>query len=222
MDSLLMAATERRAALPFGETPISDTEASAAWDSLRAVGRTPLTRRILAMFVLARGAGATAADMRSVRGDDIFFVVGAGTWVNLRRRGLERSVPVSARFASVLQSLARRAQNRSLLGTRGQEGPVPMAGVRDVELEMQRLLAKTIPATLVTIERLRRAWLLEQMSSALPVGEFLRLSGERSWQTVYDLLGFCPRSAVDLGQTARLAGGVEDVALIDLATWGLD
>ncbi|HUY24457.1 MAG TPA: hypothetical protein VMV09_04015, partial [Candidatus Saccharimonadales bacterium] len=118
-------ATTRRATLPYGRTPMSEAEFSDAWAAADAIQPSELRDRISAMLMLARGAGASAADLRYVAGTDIVTLADAGTWVECRRPGFERRVPVSVRFAEDLQRMARQARRETLIGERGQPLPLP-------------------------------------------------------------------------------------------------
>lgn len=213
---------QRRAALPYGHTPMSEADVSAAWDAAQAITPADMSRRVSAMFILARGAGANGADMRYVNGEDVSTVGDAGTWVAFRRPGFERTVPVKCQFSQELQRLARHVRGRSLVGDRGQRAPVPTSCPEQLAEALQAEISKVRTDVLVTIERLRRAWLVEQLAGALPVRDFLQLTGERVSQSIRDLVDFCPSSPLEPIQLARLTGAVSDLELIDLETWGLD
>ena len=222
MASTYRTPAQRRAALPYGHTPMSATELSTTLEVVDTLSSHDLRRRTSAMVALARGAGATAADMRYLTGEDVSTVADAGTWVSFRRPGFERTVPVSCHFGPELYRLARQARTRTLVGDRGQTTPLPASCPQELAETLQTEVANNHPDLLVTIERLRRAWLVDQLRGALPVRDFLDLTGERSWQTTHDLLDFCPASSLVPTQLARLTGGVDDLELIDLETWGLD
>ncbi|HUY09161.1 MAG TPA: hypothetical protein VMW80_06885 [Candidatus Dormibacteraeota bacterium] len=222
MASTYRTPAQRRAALPYGHTPMSATELSTTLDIVDTLSPPDLRRRTSSMVALARGAGATAADMRYLSGEDVSTIADAGTWVSFRRPGFERTVPVSCQFGPDLYRLARQVRSRSLIGDRGQTTPLPASCPQELAETLQTEVTKDHPDLLVTIERLRRAWLVDQLSGALPVRDFLDLTGERSWQTAHDLVDFCPTSSLEPTQLARLTGGVDDLELIDLETWGLD
>lgn len=201
---------------------MSAAELSTTLEVLDTLSSHDLRRRTSAMVALARGAGATAADMRYLTGEDVSSVADGGTWVSFRRPGFERTVPVSSHFGSELCRLARQARSRTLIGGRGQMTPLPASCPQQLAETLQTEVTKYHSDLLVTIERLRRAWLVDQLSGALPVRDFLDLTGERSWRTAHDLVDFCPASSLELSQLARLTGAVDDLELIDLETWGLD
>ena len=125
MTSIDQTATRRQAALPFGRTPLPDLEFALARETVAHFKPSELRRRLSAMLLLARGAGATASDMRYVVGTDVVAVPKAGLWVAFTRPGHERRVPVLHRFADDLRQLGRQARGGPLLGASDQSLPLP-------------------------------------------------------------------------------------------------
>lgn len=116
MTSIDQTATRRQAALPFGHTPLPDLEFALARETVAHFKPPELRRPLSAMLLLARGAGASADDLRYVEGTDVSLVPHSGTWVEIRRPGHERRVPVLVKFADELRQLARQARSGALLG----------------------------------------------------------------------------------------------------------
>lgn len=75
---------------------------------------------------------------------------------------------------------------------------------------------------MITIERMRRAWLVEHLNGALPVREFLAMTGQRSLQAVQELADFCAPPDLDAVRISRFMGSVSDAEVFDLSAWGLD
>jgi hypothetical protein len=212
----------RRATIPFGRTPITGVEFAMARETAAHTKPVDLRRQMNAMLLLARGAGATASDMSYVAGTDVVAVAKAGLWVEFTRPGHERRVPVLHRFADDLRQLARQARGGPLLGTSDQSLPLPASTANGLVQQLLDRLCAHRPGALITVERLRRAWLVEQLTAPLPLREFLQVTGERSLQAIRDLSDFCSAPEIDSLYTARLMGGVGDPEIFDLAAWGLD
>lgn len=212
----------RRAALPAGRTPISEVEFEAVLEVARRTKPRELSERLTAMALLARGAGASSSDMRYVAGSDVTAIRNAGTWIDFRRPGHERQVPVTAGFAAELLRLARNARGGALIGDRDQSLPLPAA---TPDCLIEGLLAKTWvcrPGVLITVDRLRRAWIVEQLSGAMPVRNFLQVTDMPSWSVVKELSDFCPSTESSPLVVSRLAGGISGPEFYDLAAWGLE
>ena len=222
MTSIDQTATRRQAALPFGHTPLPDLEFALAHETAAHFKPQELRRQLSAMLLLARGAGASAADLRYVSGSDISTVPHSGTWVEIRRPGHERRVPVLAKFSDELRQLARQARSRALLGERDQPLPLPASAPSHLIEHLVARLCQHRPGSLITIERLRRAWLVEHLNGALPLREFLTVTGERSMQALHELADFCSPPDMDAVRSSRFMGAVSDAEVFDLSAWGLD
>jgi hypothetical protein len=222
MTSINETTTRRQAALPFGRTPLPDLEFALARETVAHIKPPELRRRLSAMLLLARGAGASADDLRYVEGTDVSQVPNSGTWVEIRRPGHERRVPVLVEFSDELRQLARQAHSAALLGERNQPAPLP-ASVPGHLLELLvARLCHNCPGSLITVERLRRAWLVEHLNGALPLREFLAVTGERSLQAVHELDDFCSPTDMNAVCISRIMGAVSDAEVFDLSAWGLD
>jgi hypothetical protein len=222
MTSIDQTATRRQAALPFGRTPLPDLEFALARETVAHFKPPELRRRLSAMLVLARGAGASADDLRYVAGTDVSLVPHSGTWVEIRRPGHDRQVPVLAKFSDELRQLARQARTGPLLGDRDQPLPLPAFAPGHLLEQLVARLCQHRPGSLITIERLRRAWLVEHLNGALPLREFLTVTGERSLQAVHELADFCSPPDMDAVRISRFMGAVSDAEVFDLSAWGLD
>jgi hypothetical protein len=213
---------DRRAALPSGRTPISELEFELVREIARRSRPRALSGRLSALLLLARGAGASSADLRYVAGSDVVTVRDAGTWIDFRRPGHEGQVPVTAEFATELRRLARHAGDSALIGDRGQSPPLPGAIPEHLTEHLLAQLCVHRPAALITVERLRRGWIVEQLCGAMPVRNFLHLADVPSLSVVRELSDFCPAVESTPSVVSRLAGGVVGPELFDLADWGLD
>lgn len=214
-------AAEHRATLPFGRLPTSEDELTTVLEAIETISSPELQRRASAAVLLARGAGATEADLRYVRGSDVVAVPHAGIWVAFRRPGFERRVPVAWGFARDLQRLAIKGRRQCLVGPRDRKPICSSVDVAETVGELQARTEALSPGALVTVERLRRGWLLERLRDPLSVREFLHLTGERSWTVVRELMPFCPASPSVPAILARTTGAVSDREVLDLAAWGL-
>lgn len=222
MTSIDQTATRRQAALPFGHTPLPDLEFALARETVAHFKPPELRRRLSAMLLLARGAGASADDLRYVEGTDVSLVPHSGTWVEIRRPGHERRVPVLVKFADELRQLARLARSGALLGERDQPPPLPASAPSRLLEQLVARLCQHRPGSLITVERIRRAWLVEHLNGALPFREFLTVTGERSLQAVQELANFCSPPDLDAVRISRFMGAVSDAEVFDLSAWGLD
>ena len=222
MTTLDQTFIKRRAALPFGRTPLSEVEFALARETAAHFKPRDLQRRLSAMLLLARGAGASSPDMRYLSGADVSTVPHSGTWVEIRRPGHERRVPVLAKFSDELRQLARQARTGPLLGDRDQPLPLPASAPGRLLEQLVARLCQHRPGSLITIERLRRAWLVEHLNGVLPLREFLTVTGERSLQAVHELADFCSPPDMDAVRISRFMGAVSDAEVFDLSAWGLD
>lgn len=208
--------------LPLGLTPLSEAEFTVARETAEQFKSPAVRRQLSGMLLLARGAGASVSDLRYVCGSDVSTVPGSGTWVEFGRPGHERRVPVLVRFADDLGQVARQARGGPLLGSRDQSLPLPAAAPEVLLEELLARLRPDRPEPLITVERLRRAWLVEHLCGPLPVREFFQLTGESSRQSVRELADFCSPPAMDDARISRLMGAVNDDEAFDLSAWSLD
>jgi hypothetical protein len=200
---------------------MSEYEVSAVLEAVDTIADLKLRARALATVLLARGAGTTSLDLRYVTGRDIVDIPDAGLWVTIGRPRSERIVPVLLAYASQLRRLARNVGGRSLVGQRRGAVPCARADVIQVMDAVQFHADRLVPGIVVSVERLRRTWLLGRMRDPVSVHDFLRMTGDPSWATIRELVPFCQTSDIAPALTARCTGAVSDEALYDLAAWGL-
>lgn len=165
--------------------------------------RSPATQRhTTAYLLLARGAGLGGADMRFVAGTDIRRGAAGALWVSVRRPGHERDVPVLRRFSRQLEHLARLAGEQSLLVA----APPPTVEGQPNEMTsmIERRCRAGMPGLLVSAQRLRKAWIAEQLSN-MPLGALLEAAGLNSFRAVDGLIEFCPPPRSD-AQRAVILG----------------
>ncbi|MGC2191393.1 MAG: hypothetical protein WA751_03555, partial [Candidatus Dormiibacterota bacterium] len=162
--------------------PITD----AQFETVMAVARTfrsPAMREFMsAMLLMGRGAGADGADMRYVSGRDVFRLPRAGVWIRISRPGHERQVPILRSLAPELLGLAEQAGERSLLT----DGPAPCYADRAAQLShilTERVVIRR-SGFRVSPERLRAAWITEQLLAEVPLKLLLQSTGLRSLSTV--------------------------------------
>lgn len=208
--------------LPLGRVPLPDSDFDLARQAVGQIRGTDLRRRIMSALVLARGVGASSAELRYVTGEDVSSKERAGTWVEIRYPGRERRVPVLERFADELRQLSLQARGGPLVGAKDHDSPLPGSLPGALMSRLQGELARTHPHACVTIERLRRAWLVEQLGGELPFREYLAFTGETSLRTALDLASFCLPPDLGDARIARLMGAQSAMDMIDLALWDLD
>ena len=211
----------RRASIPLGRLPMSEHEVSAVLEAVDTIADLRLRARALAAVLLVGGAGATSLELRYVTGRDVVDVPEAGMWVTIGRPGSERTVPILWAYAAQLRQLARNVGGRSLVGQRRGAVPCARADVIQVMDAVQFHADRLVPGIVVSVERLRRTWLLGRMRDPVSVQDFLRMAGNPSWATIRELVPFCQTSDIAPALTARCTGAVSDEALYDLEAWGL-
>jgi len=190
-----------------GTCPFSERDFATAWQGAFTFWSRDTCRSIQAMLLLARGAGADGRDIRHVAGTDVVRKPGSGLWVRIKTGKGQRDVPVLARFQSDLEQLALEVGDGPLIGG----GLLPTAYGRPNELTdmLKRRLRLTHPWFEVSCSRLRKAWLLEQMSSWPELQIFLRAAGLKSMHGLEDLLARCPEVPSDPHREAVALGGIK-------------
>jgi hypothetical protein len=183
-------------------SPLTDADFAVALKGCDTF-RNPRTRaHSRAYLLLGRGAGLGGADMRRVAGDDVRRGAGGALWVTVRSPGRERRVPVLARFADALELLAGAAGENSLLV----DSPPPTKPGQPNELAdriLQRLRSGH-PGLFATAQRLRKAWLAEQLANEAPLRAVLEAASLTSFRAVESLFRFCPPLPDDVELAAGL------------------
>jgi len=184
--------------------PTTDTEFAWAWEAADTF-RNPDTRdHVRGLLLLGRGAGLDGADMQYVSGDAIGPRAAAGVWVDVRRPGHERQVPVLARFAPRLCQLAAQAGPRGVISAR--VPPIPRGQPSEVAAILQRRLSNAHPHVQVSPGRLRKAWMAELLGRGAPVKVFLRAAGLASFRSIESLADHCPPAPDDPQVVAEMLG----------------
>lgn len=150
--------------------------------------RNPVTRaNTRALLLLTRGAGLDGADLRYVRGSDIQTIPGAGTWVHVKDPRYPRSVPILARYASLIEDLAAGRGDRPMLSYNGaipidSSTPGQLAGM------ITRALIRAGHPGRINVSGLRKAWIAEHISANAPLLTLMNAAGVNSLRAFEDLL----------------------------------
>lgn len=170
--------------------------------------RNPETRlNLRALLVLGRSAGLDGSEMCHVTGTDVVSEPGAGTWVRVRRSGREREVPVLARFADLAEDLAHARGERCLIAN--VLAPCDPSQPGSLAKQLTRSLARHGHDVRLSPERLRKAWLVEQVAANVPIPTFLAAAGLTSLRTLESLLPWAPQPPSSKAHLAYELGGVE-------------
>lgn len=203
----------RRGATPEAGTltPLSDRDFRIAMRAAATFRSNTTSHRTRIWLALGRGAGLSGADMRWVTEANIEARPGAGTWVIVTRPGSEREVPVLERFADEIHSLTAELAPGALIAA----GAAPCDA--DVPSAIGSTLTRAIRAgghddLLVSVERLRKAWLAEHLGQYTPLNTLLAAAGLTSLRSLEALVSeYAPARPDDSASVARqlgaLAGG---------------
>jgi len=192
--------------------PVPDLEPTSDSDFLILLNAADTFRHprtsdyVRALLLLCRGAGVDGYEARYVLAGDVYRRHGAGLWVSIRRPPNEREVPVLARFQAELERLALRAGSHALIG--GLQTPAPYTRPGNLIDVLKRRLRGQHPDIDVSTERLRRAWLLEQLTNLPELSVFLKACGYRTMHGLEALQRRCPPLSADPVRDAHLLGGV--------------
>lgn len=183
--------------------PVEDFQLDIAFDQIHGL-RNPITRlNVRGALLLARGAGLDGGDLQGVIGNQIVSRPGAGLWVTLP----DRDVPVLARYADQLAELAANRAERCMVANVVPpcNGSTPGA----VLGELNRRLRSAGYDFRVGAERLRKAWLVEQVAANTPLRTLLAAAGLRSLRSLESLLESAPAPPENPTHLAYELGGVE-------------
>jgi len=180
-----------------------------------ATFRTKATaQRTRAWLALGRGAGLSGADMRWVTADSLHDRSAAGLWVVVQRPGAERDVPVLARFADDLRTLAQELAPGTLIATG--EAPCDPDTPSAIGSTLTRAVrASGHPDLLVSVERLRKAWLAEHLRRNTPLNTLLAAAGLTSLRSLEGLIAdHAPARPDDVEAVAQQLGAIEGGAAL--------
>ncbi len=186
--------------------PLSDEDFEVAWQGASTF-RSPATcRSVQAMLLLARSAGVDGVEARYLAGTDVVRKPGAGLWVRIDAGRRKREVPVLARFQADLERLATLAGSGPVIG--GGSVPAPFGRPNELSDMLKRRLRPIHPDFEISCVRLRKAWLLEQLSHWPELHIFLRATGLKSIHGLEDLVARCPVLPENATQAAEALGGI--------------
>ena len=186
--------------------PLSDEDFAVAWQGASTFRNEATCRYIQAMLLLARSAGVDGVESRYLTGTDVVRKPGAGLWVRIDAGRRKREVPVLARFQADLEGLAELAGSAPLIG--GGSVPAPFGRPNELSDLLKRRLRPMHPGFEISCVRLRKAWMLEQLSHWPELQIFLRAAGLKSMHGLEDLVARCPVVPEHPPQTADVLGGV--------------
>lgn len=189
--------------------PLTDREFAVAARAATTFRTKATAQRTRAWLALGRGAGLSGADMRWVSANCVEQRPGAGTWVTVMRPGAQREVPVLARFADELSTLASDLGPGCLIAA----GEAPCGP--DVPSAVGSTLTRAVraaghPDLLMSVERLRKAWLAEHLGRNTPLNTLLQAAGLTSLRSLEGLIAdYAPARPDDLESVARQLGAFE-------------
>lgn len=200
----------RRGTSPKAGTlsPLTDREFDIAVRAAATFRTKTTTQRTQAWLALGRGAGLSGADMRWVTADSLHDRPAAGLWVVVQRPGAERDVPVLARFADDLRALANDLTPGALIAA----GEAPCDP--DTPSAIGSTLTRAVRASghadlLISVERLRKAWLAEHLATNAPLNTLLAAAGLTSLRSLEDLVpNHAPARPSDASAIAGQLGGI--------------
>ena len=186
--------------------PLSDEDFDVAWQGASTFRSEATCRSVQAMLLLARGAGVDGVEARYLAGTDVVRKPGAGLWVRIDAGRRQREVPVLARFQADLERLAELAGSGPVIG--GGSVPAPFGRPNELSDMLKRRLRPIHPDFEISCVRLRKAWLLEQLSRWPELHIFLRATGLKSMHGLEDLVARCPVVPESATQAAEALGGI--------------
>jgi len=167
--------------------PVEDWQFDLAMEACTRF-RDPRTRRhTRAVLLLARAVGADGADLRWITGDDITRRPAAGTWIHINHPTRGRHVPVLERYADAIEDLAEGRGPRTLIGD--QDPPSASNAASTLTSLINRAMLLRRPKRVsVSPERLRKAWIAEQLGANVPLNTLLAAAGLSSLRTIETLV----------------------------------
>jgi hypothetical protein len=189
--------------------PLSDEDFEIAWQGAFTFRSEATCRSVQAMLLLARAAGVDGVEARHIAGTDVVHKPGAGLWVRIDAGRRKREVPVLARFQADLERLARLVGSGPLIG--GGSVPAPFGRPNELSDLLKRRLRPMHSDFEISCVRLRKAWVLEQLSHWPELQIFLRATGLKSMHGLEYLVARCPVVPEDATQEAETLGGIDPV-----------
>jgi hypothetical protein len=136
-------------------------------------------RALRALVALARGAGASSSELRTIRREDIADFGKHGIDVHLGSGPSERVVPVLREYERLLREGLRDAPDTGLLFGRGGKNVI-----NEIITGSGMLSSDAAP---LEVNRLRTTWLATQMRRPLPLGTLMAASGLQGARTFGDI-----------------------------------
>ena len=169
-------------------------------------------RALMAVLALGLGAGLDAGDQRAITPADIDTVNCDGTDITLITvRGTKaRTAVMAAKYVPVLnEALALHREE-------GRGETTPLHGMKlNRHTVITPVRDRTVTATGEGIElngsRLRNTWLVDAMSSDVPLSVLMTAAGLKSARTLADLLPYCPQPSQSQVRAVLAAIGREDM-----------
>ena len=187
-------------------TPMSDEEFDVALSATETFRNQPTRDYVRALLLLCRGAGLDSADTQYVAGSDVYRLPNAGLWVRVRRPGHSRDVPVLLHYQSELEKLAQQAGKRALLARSAP--PIPFGRPSLLAGLLKRRIAGQHAGIDVSLARLRKAWVVEQLTAFIELDIFLTAVGRTGMHGLERAREYCPRLPPDPVRDARVLGGL--------------
>ena len=186
--------------------PAEDWEVDAALRVIATLRNARTRNQARCWLLLCRGAGLDAADSRYVTGGHVDRRASAGLWVTVIRPHMMRDVPVLARYARELEDLAAGRDDLHLIG--GEARPASAGMPTMIGSTVTRALRRAGYQSTLSSERLRKAWLAEQIAANTPLTTLLAAAGLRSLRSLESLIAdHAPAAPTASTQLAWELGG---------------
>ena len=157
--------------------PYTDTEMAAIARIVRTQPSPIVARKLAAVVGLCRGAGASAADLRTLKVRDVADLGDDGILVTLGAGDTTRTVPVRRDYeAMVRRGIAGLAPRTPVVATSGAHNTVNHICAGAVAL------ADNAPP--IEASRLRTTWIAELMTEPIGLHVLLAAAGLKSARTV--------------------------------------
>ena len=187
-------------------TPMTDPEFEIALSAADTFRNQCTRNYVRALLLLCRGAGLGPADCQCIAGTDVYRRPNAGLWVKVPRPEHTRDVPVLFRYQRDLERLAQKAGKRALVA---RAAPPTSFGRASVLAGMlKRRISSQHAGIDVSLARIRKAWVAEQLAGFIELDIFLKAAGLMSMHGLEGIREYCPSVASDPVRDARVLGGM--------------
>jgi len=185
---------------PAVQRPYTQAEVASIVRLIRTQPSKTKRRQLAIMVATGLGAGASARDVRDLRGNSIWKDSDGAWWVELSTP--PRTVPIRCEYADLL--------------TAATTGVDPEALFIGTNPERKSAVSWVIDGSAITDDhpdlnqgRMRSTWLMNLMCRPVPLSVILQVAGLTGGRTLVDLLPYCQDPAyvaTPVGGDVRVAG----------------